>query len=212
MQVIAETWTKIPPITRIVFLFSFALSMAVTLELVSPLKLYFNWKLISNDREYWRIFTSLFYKGELSPHTVFDFFIGFRYSYALETDTFRNKPADFIVFIVLGCANFLMWAYMLGIQFMSGSVSTMFLYLWARKNPNHMMSFLDVIQFRSCFLPYFILLMIILSGFDPTIDLLGNITGHVYFFLEDVVPRLPETRGWRVVKAPLPLKMICDFF
>ena len=52
--------------------------------------------------------------------------------------------------------------------------------------------------------------MILLSGFDPTLDLLGNITGHVYFFLEDVVPRLPETRNFRLVKAPRPLKYVCD--
>ena len=86
----------------------------------------------------------------------------------------------------------------------------MMLYLWARKNPNIVMSFLDVFHFRSCFLPYFILLMILLSGFDPTLDLLGNITGHVYFFLEDVVPRLPETRGIRIIKAPQVLKNLCD--
>ena len=182
----------------------------MSLEVVSPLKLYFNWKLISRDHEYWRIFTSLFYKGELSPHTVFDFYICFRYSYMLETDSFRNKPADFIWFICFGCTNFVIWAYMLGIQNLSSSVSTMFLYIWSRKYPNIVMSFLDIFHFRSCFLPLFILLMILLSGFDPTLDLLGNITGHVYFFLEDVVPRLPETRDYRIVKAPAPLKYICD--
>ena len=202
MQAVAETWTSTPLITRSIFLLSFILSMAVTLEIVSPLKLYFNWKLISRDHEYWRLLTSLFYKGELSPHMVFDFYICFRYSYMLESATFRNRPADFLVFILFGCCNFLVWAYLLGIQNLSSSVSTMMLYLWARKNPNIVMSFLDVFHFRSCFLPYFILLMILLSGFDPTLDLLGNITGHVYFFLEEVVPRLPETRGFRVIKAP----------
>ena len=210
MQAVADTWTNTPPITRSIFLLSFALSMAVTLEVVSPLKLYFNWKLISRDHEYWRLLTSIFYKGELSPHMVFDFYICFRYSYMLESGSFRNRPADFLVFILFGCSNFLVWAYLLGIQNLSSSISTMMLYLWARKNPNIVMSFLDVFHFRSCFLPYFILLMILLSGFDPTLDLLGNITGHVYFFMEDVVPRLPETRGIRVMQAPRVLKSLCD--
>ena len=78
----------------------------------------------------------------------------------------------------------------------------MMLYLWARKNPNIMMSFLDVIHFRSCFLPIFILLMIILSGFDPTLDVLGSLAGHIYYFFDDVVPRLPETRGLKPLKSP----------
>ena len=81
-------------------------------------------------------------------------------------------------------------------------MSTMMLYLWARKNPNIMMSFLDVIHFRSCFLPIFILLMIVLSGFDPTLDILGSIAGHIYYFFDDVIPRLPETRGLKPLKAP----------
>ena len=141
---------------------------------------------------------------------VFDFYICFRYSYMLETDSFRNKPAEFIWFICFGCTNFLIWAYMLGIQNLSSSVSTMFLYIWSRKYPNIVMSFLDIFHFRSCFLPLFILIMILLSGFDPTLDLLGNITGHVYFFLEDVIPRLPETRNIRIVKPPPPLTYLCD--
>jgi hypothetical protein len=41
-----EMWHGIPPITRALFLISFCLSLAVTLELISPLKLYFNWRLI----------------------------------------------------------------------------------------------------------------------------------------------------------------------
>ena len=115
MQAIADTWSNTPPITRSIFLLSFALSMVVTLEIVSPLKLYFNWKLISRDHEYWRLLTSIFYKGELSPHMVFDFYLCFRYSYMLESGSFRNRPADFLVFILFGCTNFLFWAYLLGI-------------------------------------------------------------------------------------------------
>ena len=206
MQALTETWQKIPAITRAIFLFSMSLSLAVSLEIVSPLKLYFNWKLITRDHEYWRIFTSLFYKGELSPHMVFDFYICFRYSYMLETDSFRNKPADFIWFICFGCINFLIWAYALGIQNLSRCVSTMFLYIWSRKYPNMQMSFFRVFEFRSCFVPLVMMTMILLTGHDPTLDLLGNITGHIYFFLEDVVPRLPETRDFRLVKAPGPLR------
>ncbi len=81
--------------------------------------------------------------------------------------------------------------------------------MWARKNPNLEMSFLDVFHFRSCFLPYFMFMMILLSGYDATLDLLGMIAGHVYYFCEDVVPKVPETRNMRLFKAPEWLTRLC---
>ena len=52
-------------------------------------------------------------------------------------------------------------------------------------------------------------MLIALSGYDVTLDLLGIIAGHVYYFLEDVVPRVPETRACRVMKAPNWLTRLC---
>ena len=211
MQVLVEQWQLTPPITRSIFLITFGLSLGVSLELFSTLKLYFNWKLIWGHGEYWRLITCLLFKGELSPHTIFDFYICFRYMYSLETSTFRNRPADFITFIVLGWVSFLVAAFCLGMQNMSGSVSAMMLYMWSRKNPNIELSFLDVFHFRSCFLPYFMFMMILLSGYDVTLDLLGIVVGHTYYFFEDVVPRIPETRDKRILKAPSWLTRLCTY-
>jgi len=86
----------------------------------------------------------------------------------------------------------------------------MMLYLWARKNPNTVVNFFDVFHFRSCFLPYFMLSLIVLGGYDPTMDILGSLVGHLYFYLEDIVPYIPETRDYRLLKAPLSLKNFCE--
>ena len=115
MQVLADYWRSTPPVTRSIFVFTFLLSLGVTLEIFNMLKLYFNWKLIWGKNEWWRCFTCLFFKGGLSPHTIFDFYLCFRFMYSLETSAFRNRPADFIVFIVHGCAFFLVSAFMLGL-------------------------------------------------------------------------------------------------
>jgi Derlin-2/3 len=203
-------WENIPPITRVIFLSSFTLSALVTLEVVSPLKLYFNWKLVTTKNEWWRLFTCILFTGSLSPHTIFNFYLCFRYSYGLENTAFRSKPADFLMFILAGSVIFLVNAHYWGLQNLSGSMSTMMLYLWARKNPNMMMSFLDIIHFRSCFLPIFMLLMIVLSGYDPTLDLIGSVAGHVYYFFDEVIPRLPETKGLRLMRAPRFLVRLCE--
>lgn len=130
----------------------------------------------------------MFYKGELTAHSVFDFFIFYRYSSILERHTYRNKPAEYIMFFMFGCTIFLGSAYWLGLQFMSNCLSTMMLYTWTRHNPNVPFTFFNIFNFRSCFLPHFMLVLILVLGYDPTMDLLGNGVGHVFYFLTEVIP------------------------
>ena len=87
----------------------------------------------------------------------------------------------------------------------------MFLYIWARKNPHFVVSFFDVFHFRSCFLPFFMILITSLLGYDPTMNIIGTTTGHLYFFLEDIVPHVPETQDLRLLKPPRVLKWLCDY-
>ena len=115
MQTLIDLFLRIPPITRTTLLISVALSCAVSLDLVSPLKLYFNWSLICNKKQYWRLLTSIFYRGELSPHTIFDYYICLRYSCQLESQDFRSKPAEFLVFFIFGSVTFIFFGYYLGL-------------------------------------------------------------------------------------------------
>lgn len=208
MNFLAEQWVSVPPLTRLMLCISVGLSLSVSLELVSPLKLYFNWPLICKG-QYWRLVSSLFYKGELSAHTVFDFFIFYRYSSILEKQAFRNKPAHYIVFFVFGCLNFLLAGYALGLQFMSNCISTMMLYIWARLHPNIPFNFFNVFQFRSCFLPHFMFMLILMSGYDPTMDLVGNLVGHLYYFLVHILPAIPELRYVNPLQPPKLLETFC---
>ena len=94
---------------------------------------------------------------------------------------------------------------------MADGFSFMTLYLWARKNPNLDVNFFDVFVFRSCFLAYFYLVLTILCGFTPVSQIVGCFVGHIYFFLEDVMPRIEETKGMRLLKTPEFLKNICHY-
>ena len=110
MSFFFELWHSVPPITRTILIISVILSLLVTLELCTPYKLYFNIYLIKNKFQYWRIFTCLFYYGELSARTVFDFMLFYWYASKLEQHDFRNKPADLIIFFMFGCTLLLMIA------------------------------------------------------------------------------------------------------
>ena len=73
------------------------------------------------------------------------------------------------------------------------------------------MSFLALFSFHAPYLPWVLLSFSVLLGNSATIDLIGIIVGHVYYFLEDVYPIIADIRGWRVrrwLAAPTLLKQL----
>jgi hypothetical protein len=128
----------------------------------------------------------------------------------LEKHTFRNKPADFIIFFLFGSFFFIIAAILLGIEFLSPCLSVMMLYLWSRRNPNVMINFLEIFHFRAPFLPFFLMMFVMIFGFNPYNDIIGISVGHLYYYLEDVVPKIPELSGFKVLKPPTILISICE--
>ena len=73
------------------------------------------------------------------------------------------------------------------------------------------MSFLGLFSFHAPYLPWVLLSFSVLLGNSATIDLIGIVVGHVYYFLEDVYPIIADIRGWRVrrwLAAPFLLKQL----
>jgi hypothetical protein len=48
-------------------------------------------------------------------------------------------------------------------------------------------------------------------GFSPKYDLIGVLAGHMYYYLEDVVPKLAETEDFKLLKPPKVLVSLCDW-
>ncbi|OUM67775.1 hypothetical protein PIROE2DRAFT_34108, partial [Piromyces sp. E2] len=88
--------------------------------------------------------------------------------------------------------------------FLSTPLTFMLVYIWSRRNPQVRMSFLGILNFNAPYLPWVLLgFTILLNNIWPTGDILGLIIGHVYYFLEDVYPKLfnlPAT--YHILGAP----------
>lgn len=54
------------------------------------------------------------------------------------------------------------------------------------------------------------LLLVLLSGYDPTMEILGNVVGHIYYYLSDVVPLIPETQDVKILQSPSFLINLCE--
>jgi Derlin-2/3 len=128
----------------------------------------------------------------------------------LESHSFRNKPAEFILFFIFGSCIFIIAAIIFGFEFLSPCLSAMMLYLWSRRNPTVQINFLEIFHFRAPFLPWFLLGFVIMFGFSPKYDLIGVGAGHIYYYLEDIIPKIPETRDVKILKPPKMLVSICE--
>ena len=91
----------------------------------------------------------------------------------------------------------------------------MMVYVWARRNEDVRLQFLGLFPFRAPYLPFVLLSFSALLGSNVwhsiVVDGLGLIAGHLYFYAEDVYPKVAEIRGWpvhRPLRAPIVVKWL----
>ena len=85
------------------------------------------------------------------------------------------------------------------------------LYIWTRRNPDTEINMVEVFTFRAQYLPWVVVLFIFFFQYDPTEDFIGYAVGHLYYFLVDVIPYIPETKGVQVLRPPQFLTRFCQW-
>lgn len=114
--------------------------------------------------------------------------------------SFRGRSADFLWMLIFGGFVMCCIAPFVNIHFLGSSLTFMMVYVWGRRNENVHMSVLGLLHFTAPYFPWVLLGFSLLIGKDSrTVDLVGMVAGHMYFFLEDVFPQL---RGKRPLKTP----------
>eukprot|EP00897_Mesotaenium_endlicherianum_P010138 jgi/Mesen1/9152/ME000587S08645 len=201
-----EDWYKqMPIITRSYLTLSFLTTAGCALEVISPLSVYFNAKLIFQKFQIWRLFTNFFFFGNIGLDFLFHMFFLSRYCKLLEETSFRGRTADFFFMLVFGGTLLTAVAPFVNILFLGFSLTFMMVYVWGRRNPNVQMSFLGLFSFTAPYLPWVLLGFSVMLGSSPVVDLLGMAAGHAYYFLEDVYPRMT---GRRLLKTPGLIKAL----
>ena len=96
-----EILSKIAPITRAIMLVVFGLGLLVNLEICSETSFYYDYDLIFNKEEYWRLITSLFFVGKFDTGPLVHLYFLYIYSAGLEDHSYRSKSEDFFLLVVL---------------------------------------------------------------------------------------------------------------
>lgn len=208
-------YMEIPVISRLYMTSAFLTTAACAIDIISPFSLYFNFNLIFVQGQVWRLFTTFLFFGLFSMDFLFHMYFLVRYCRLLEEGDFRGRTAHFVMMLLFGIVNMVAVAPFFSVHFLGSSLTFMMVYVWGRRNEDVRMSFLGVFSFTAPYLPWVMLTFSVLLGNPITIDVIGILVGHVYYFLEYVYPTIAEIRKWRIRKVlepPRILSWICGTY
>lgn len=179
---LALWYQGLPKIFRTVFTAMFAGPLLLRFQLLGGDKLVANWQMVYYKFQIWRPVTACFITG-VSFHWLISLYMFYQYGKRLSEGTFSGKPADEAWFyvVVMVCCNAIGYIFQQVVFYYILLFAV--IYVWAQCNRDVVAQFYFGIQIKAAYLPWaFAGLNFVLSN-DVT-GFLGNIAGHIYFFLK----------------------------
>lgn len=167
----------------------------------------------------WRLVTTFLFFGSFGFNFMFNIIFTYRYCAMLEEGAFRTRTADFFYMFLFGAVlmsvrtHFLspnlpitfvpfpkqLMGFFVNLLFLGHAFTIMLVYIWSRQNEHVMMNFFGLFNFNAPYLPWVLFGFSFILGNSVLIDLLGIAVGHIYYYLENVVP---VRFGFRLLKTP----------
>ncbi|XP_050351271.1 derlin-2 [Nymphalis io] len=207
-QTLLQEYMLVPPVTRVYTTACVITTLAVQLDLVSPFNLYFNPIVILQRYQLWRFITTFLFFGNLGFNFFFNMIFTYRYCRMLEEGSFRGRTADFVVMFIFGGVLMILCAFFVNLLFLGQAFTIMIVYIWSRRNIYVRMNFFGLMNFQAPYLPWVLLGFSVLLGNAISVDLVGMAIGHIYFFIEDVLPN--QRGGQKILITPMFLKKLFD--
>lgn len=181
-----------PPVTRAYLLLSFFTNILCFFKILNGISLLMNFQLVFEHFNLWRIFSHLFYFGETGIKSFFYIIFFSRYSKALESFSFQGRGFEYLYLLLTGNSLLLlMKLFVKEATFLGPGITFMVVYIWGKKNAQAQINLVNLIHIKGSSLP---LILMASSWFlrQKTLksDIMGVIAGHIYFYLEEVYPRL----------------------
>ncbi|KAF7708114.1 hypothetical protein HF521_017171 [Silurus meridionalis] len=96
---------------------------------------------------------------------------------------FDGRPADYVYMLLFNWICIVITGLMMNMQLLMIPLIMSVLYVWAQMNRDMIVSFWFGTRFKACYLPWVILGFNYIIGGSAVNELIGNLVGHLYFFL-----------------------------
>lgn len=208
-MLLLDWFQAVPPITRIYMSLIAVMTLATHLDIISPFNIFFSSSLILKHGEYWRILTSFLYLGSPGFDWLLHVYFLAKYCEQLEGQ-FRNRlfyfnirTADFLWMLIFFCFGITVGAFFVSVTFLSQSLVFSLTYIWSRRNPDMQMGLFGIINFKATYLCWVLLgFSFIVHQIIPYGDLLGLVVAHIYYYFDQVYPRLVVGGGRKYLQTP----------
>ncbi|KAF1938261.1 derlin-1.1 [Clathrospora elynae] len=186
-----EQWFyEMPVCTRWWMTAALSASVLVQCHVLSPFQLFYSVRTVFFKSQYWRLLSTFCYFGPLSLDLLYHIFFLQRYSRLLEESSGRS-PAHFSWLLVFASTLLLCIAPMFSMAFLGSALSSTLIYIWSRKNPDTLLSFLGLLVFKAPYLPWVLLAFaLIMHGTVPKDEMCGIVVGHIWYYFNDIYPPL----------------------
>ncbi|KAG0354721.1 Der1-like family-domain-containing protein [Gamsiella multidivaricata] len=204
MPIPVETWYyDVPLVTRLYATGAALVALAVQTGFTNAFQLYFDYRLVFFEHQFWRPITTFLYFGPLGLDFVFHMFFLVRYSRMLEEGSFYGRTMDYAWMLFLSALSLLCLSPFVSMPFLGSPLAFTLVYIWSRRNPSIPLNFLGLFVFTAPYLPWVLLgFTLLLNSHFPTGDLMGIAVGHIYYFFEDVWPKEQASGGRRYLQTP----------
>ncbi|KAM3613714.1 uncharacterized protein V6R79_004133 [Siganus canaliculatus] len=182
MTDVGEWFRSIPLITRSWFAASVAVPLVGTLGLVNFRNLLLAPELIITRFHLWRPITATLFFPTGFLYLVNLYFL-YHYSTRLETGAFDGRPADYVFMLFFNWICIVMAGVLMNMQLLMIPLIMSVLYIWAQLNKDTIVTFWFGTRFKAHYLPWVILVFNFIIGGSFMNELIGNLVGHLYFFL-----------------------------
>lgn len=204
------------PVTRGYMTLVVLTTCASALGLVNVTSLLLEWEFVFYRFEIWRLFTCFIFFGNFGLGFLFQLYFLVKYSGMLEADPFpsgggthQGTTADYFYMLVIGALVMFLVTVLFPMRVMGESMVFMIIYVWSRRNPDTPMSFFGF-RFTGIYMPWVLVAFHVLIARSPVTDLIGIAAGHVYYFLQEVLPAAETPfRGKRFLHTP---SFLVNFF
>ncbi|WVR04820.1 hypothetical protein IAU60_001832 [Kwoniella sp. DSM 27419] len=181
-------YNSIPPVSRTLLMGTALVTFPCLLGAVHPAMVALVWSRVRRY-EVWRPITSFFFGGSGFP-LLYDFFLIYRNSSAMERDTYRNNTAEYAWLHIMLGVFILFFNVVVDLPFLFRPLLHAQTYIWCRSNPTVKVSIFGLITIPTSLYPPALIVLDLLTGGPSKAmgGIMGVLAGHLWWFLSTYLP------------------------
>eukprot|EP00921_Rhytidocystis_pertsovi_P004874 GHVQ01008474.1.p1 GENE.GHVQ01008474.1~~GHVQ01008474.1.p1 ORF type:complete len:295 (-),score=29.18 GHVQ01008474.1:1794-2678(-) len=199
-----EAWYRgLPPVTKWIVTATFISTLLVVLGVMSPSILIFDMRLIFYRLHLWRIISNYLFLGKFSFGWLLHMYLFCQFSGKLEkSGIFETYASGYLYFMLFQMVTLDLFSVVLyypsGMPSLASALVFAILYYWSRREPYAQVGMWGFTVEAYKF-PFCLMLLDVMMGNSVMYDILGLLSGHLYYFLRELAP---SAGGYNLLEAP----------